>query len=102
MEWVVRELKAYLPGWKNYFRLALGTSAFRRLDQWLRRRLRAMQLNQWKRGPTVYRALRRLGASGSLATYVARRARRWWHCSLRLSRLLDVAYFDNLGVPRLS
>lgn len=102
MEWVVKELQDYVPGWKNYFRLVQTPSVFRELDQWLRRRLRAMQLNQWKRGPTVYRALMRLGASGTLATYVARHTRRWWHCSLRLSRLLDIAYFDRLGVPRFS
>jgi len=50
----------------------------------------------------VYRALRRLGASGTVATYVARHTRRWWHCSLRLSNALDIAYFDRLGVPKLS
>jgi hypothetical protein len=63
-------------------------------------RLWAVQLNQWKTGPTVYRALRRLGAPGALATYVARHTRRWWHCSLPLSRVQDIAYFDRLGVPK--
>jgi group II intron reverse transcriptase/maturase len=102
MDWVVQDLQKYVPGWKNYFRLVQLTATFRELDQWLRRRLRAMQLNQWKRGPTVYRALLRLGAPGSVATYVARHTRRWWHCSLRLSRVLNIAYFDRLGVPKFS
>jgi group II intron reverse transcriptase/maturase len=102
MDWVVQDLQKYVPGWKNYFRLVQLTATFRELDQWLRRRLRAMQLNQWKRGPTVYRALLRLGAPGSVATYVARHTRRWWHCSFRLSRVLNIAYFDRLGVPKFS
>ena len=102
MEWVIRDLQEYVPGWKNYFRLVQMPAVFRELDSWLRRRLRAVQLNQWKRGSTVYRALRRMGASGALATYVARNTRRWWHCSLRLSRVMNPAYFDELGVPRFS
>jgi RNA-directed DNA polymerase len=102
MEWVIRDLQEYVPGWKNYFRLVQTPTVLRELDQWLRRRLRAVQLNQWKRGRTVYRALRRMGASGALATYVARNTRRWWHCSLRLSRVMNPAYFDELGVPRFS
>ncbi len=102
MEWVVQELRSYVPGWKNYFRLAQGPSKLNSLDPWLRRRLRAVQLNQWKRGPTVYRALRRLGAPGAVATYVARHTRRWWHCSLRISFVLNIAYFESLGVPKFS
>jgi RNA-directed DNA polymerase len=102
MEWVVQELRSYVPGWKNYFSLVQWPSTLNALDPWLRRRLRAVQLNQWKRGPTVYRALQRLGAPGAVATYVARHTRRWWHCSLRLSRVLDIAYFDSLGVPKFS
>jgi group II intron reverse transcriptase/maturase len=99
---VVQDLQSYVPGWKAYFGLTESRTVLRELDQWLRRRLRAVQLNQWKTGPTVYRALRRLGAPGPVATYVARHTRRWWHCSLRLSRVLDIAYFDRLGVPKFS
>jgi group II intron reverse transcriptase/maturase len=102
MTQVVADLQSYVPGWKAYFGLTESRTILRELDQWLRRRLRAVQLNQWKTGPTVYRALRRLGAPGATATYVARHTRRWWHCSLRLSRVLDIAYFDRLGVPKFS
>lgn len=100
MAQLVQELQRYARGWKAYFGLAQSRTGLRELDQWLRRRLRAVQLNQWKTGPTVYRALRRLGAPGATAAYVARHTRRWWHCSLRLSRVLDIAYFDGLGVPK--
>ena len=100
MTQVVQDLQSYVRGWTAYFGLAESRTILRELDQWLRRRLRAVQLNQWKTGPTVYRALRRLGAPGALATYVARHTRRWWHCSLRLSRVLTIKYFDGLGVPK--
>jgi group II intron reverse transcriptase/maturase len=100
MAQVIQDLQSYVRGWKAYFGLAESRTILRELDQWLRRRLRAVQLNQWKTGPTVYRALRRLGAPGGVATYVARHTRRWGHCSQRLARVLDIAYFDRLGVPK--
>ena len=41
---VVEELRAYLLGWKAYFRLADTPGVFRDLDQWIARRLRMVQL----------------------------------------------------------
>jgi hypothetical protein len=76
---------------------------FRELDEWLRHRLRALQLKHWRRGTTVYRELRALGACSDQAARVAGNARRWWRTScLLLNWLMPIAYFDRLGVPRLS
>ncbi len=50
---VVQSLAAYLNGWLGYFRVASRGKRFRELDEWIRHRLRAYQLKQWKRGPTV-------------------------------------------------
>src|SRR5574341_779933 len=63
---------------------AVAASALERLrglDEWLRHRLRAMRLEQWRRGPTVFRELRKLGASTDLAARVAGSAGRWWRVS---------------------
>ena len=100
---VAEELRRYLPGWKAYFGLAQTPRRFRALDEWLRHRLRALQLKHWRRGTTMYRQLREMGASPAQAAQVAGNARRWWHNSrLELNRLMPIAYFDRLGVPRLS
>jgi RNA-directed DNA polymerase len=100
---VIDDLRAYVPGWKSYFRLAPATRTRRELDEWLRHRLRALLLKQWRHGPTAYRELLRLGASASIARRVAGNARRWWRSSaLLMNRALPVAYFDTLGVPRFS
>jgi len=100
---VVAELREFVPGWKAYFHLASSKRARRELDEWLRHRLRALQLRHWRHGPTIYRELRRLGASTLDARQVAANSRRWWHNSaLRLNHVLSVAYFDRLGVPRFS
>jgi group II intron reverse transcriptase/maturase len=102
IEQVVSELKDYVPGWKAYFQLAQTPTVLRELDSWLRRRLRALQLKQWKTRPRTYRALRRLGATEAVATAVARNVGSWWRSSLHVGRVLDAAYYDRLGVPKFS
>ncbi|MEJ8816278.1 group II intron reverse transcriptase/maturase [Variovorax ureilyticus] len=103
MQAVVDGLRSYMLGWKAYFGMAQTPTIWRSLDEWLRRRLRAVQLKQWRRGKTIYRELCRLGASPQMARSVAALSRRWWHNSLSaLHRVLTVDYFDSLGLPRLS
>ena len=100
---VAEQLRTYMPGWKAYFRLAQTPQTFKDLDSWMRHRLRAIQLKHWRTGPTIYQGLRRLGATHELAALVAGAGRRWWHCSCSaLHRVLTVAYFDSLGIPRLT
>jgi RNA-directed DNA polymerase len=100
---VVQELRSYVLGWKGYFQLAQTPRVMRELDEWLRHRLRALQLKQWRRGTTMYRELRALGASPEHAARIAGNARRWWRNSrYELNRLMPMGYFDRLGLPRLS
>ena len=103
LQQVAADLRDYVPGWKAYFRLAQTPTVMRALDAWLRHRLRAVQLKQWRRGRTAYRELRKLGARVDEAQCIAGNLRRWWHTSaLGLNRLLPIAYFDRLGVPKFS
>jgi RNA-directed DNA polymerase len=76
---------------------------WRELDEWLRHRLRAIQLKQWKRPGTIYRELKALGATEDAAKQVAGNCHRWWRNSRgAINSVLTVAYFDRLGLPRLS
>jgi len=103
MQQVVEKLRLYLPGWKAYFALAQTPNVWRRLDEWVRRRLRAIQLKHWKKPTTIYRELKALGATDYAAAKVAAYSHCWWHNSDRLLKtVLTIAYFDQLGVPRLS
>ena len=100
---VIERLRPYLLGWKAYFGLAQTPGVWRTLDEWLRHRLRAIQLKHWKRGTTMYRGLRNLGAPAHVAQRVAANSRGGWRNSDGdIKRVLTVAYFDRLGVPRLS
>lgn len=99
---VIEKLRAYVCGWKAYFRLAQTPGVWRKLDEWLRHRLRAIQLKHWKRGTTIYREALKLGASPQVARQAASGARHWWRVSAQaLNGVLTIAYFDRLGAPRL-
>ena len=103
MSEVVERLRSYMRGWKGYFQLAQTPKVWRRLDEWLRHRLRAIQLKHWKRGTTMHRELLKLGAAPSVAKRVAANSRCWWRNSDKLLKtVMTISYFDRLGVPRLS
>jgi RNA-directed DNA polymerase len=103
MEQVVQKLRSYLLGWKAYFGLAQTPRAWRELDEWLRHRLRAIRLKQWKRSAGIRHGLKALGASDGVAQKVAGNSRCWWRNSAKLlNSVLTIAYFDRMGVPRLS
>jgi RNA-directed DNA polymerase len=99
----VEELSNYLRGWRSYFGFAQVPTVLSKLDQWLRRRLRAVLWRQWKRGRRRFAELRKRGIGPLLAAKTAGSAHGPWHVanSPALGIALPNAYFDSLGLPRL-
>ena len=48
---LVNRLRLFLTGWRGYFGFWETPSVLRKLDAWIRRRLRMVLWRQWKRGP---------------------------------------------------
>jgi hypothetical protein len=67
----VKELSCYLIGWRAYFGFCQTPSVLRDLEQWIRRRLRAIAWRQWKQGHTRFAELRRCGVGRDLAAQTA-------------------------------
>jgi RNA-directed DNA polymerase len=99
---VIDELRSYLIGWKNYFRLSETPTELALTDAWIRRRLRALQIFHWRRGPTIHRELRRRGVRDDAARKVASTSGRWWMGALLASTAIPNSLFDKLGLPRLA
>ncbi len=100
---VVDQLRPYLIGWKNYFHLANTPRVWLKLDQWIRNRLRVLQVKYWRHPRTIYRALRALKAKADVAGGVAAKAGSWWAAGTGVLRtVLTITYYDRLGLPRLS
>jgi RNA-directed DNA polymerase len=104
IEAVVAELRSYLTGWRAYFDRSEIRTQFHELDAWIRRRLRVLQLKQWKRGRTVVKELTARKIAPEVAIRVAALCRRY----ARVSRLrvifiaLPDKLFDTMGLPRLA
>lgn len=58
---IIRELNPVLRGFVSYFRVANCARVLKQVMSWLRRRLRCIQLKQWKRPSRLHRRLKQLG-----------------------------------------
>jgi len=81
LEKIAEKLSRYLIGWRGYFGICETPSVLRELDQWTRRRLRAIVWTQWKRGRTRYAELRRRGVNPKMAAITAGSAHGPWRLS---------------------
>src|SRR5271170_430597 len=103
LEQMMKELAAYLRGWKSYFGFCQTPSLLKALEEWIRRRLRSMIWKQWKRDKQRYAQLRPLGIGRDLAAQTAGSLHGPWRLanSPALLTALPIVYFDSLGLPRL-
>ena len=104
VEQMTKELGSYLQGWKGYFGYCQTPSVLRKLEAWMRRRLRSVIWKQWKRGRVRFEKLRQRNIGADLARQTAGSPHGPWRISdsPALQMALSVAYFDSLGLPRLS
>ena len=58
---IIRELNPVLRGFVSYFRVANCARVLKQVISWLRRRLRCLQLKQWKKPSRLHRRLKQLG-----------------------------------------
>ena len=104
IERTAEELARYLQGWIGYFGKCETPSVLQSLEEWTRRRLRSTIWKQWKRGSVRFAELRKRGVGQDLAAQTAGSAHGPWRLanSPALGFALPNAYFDSLGIPRLT
>lgn len=96
-----KELKLYIRGWVNYFKLADMRKILLRIDEWYRRRLRMVIWKQWKRIRTKVRNLINLGIHKNKAWEFANTRKGYWRSAgspilqttITNNSLLDAGYF---------
>ena len=82
----LKGLRLFARGWLAYFKLAQIKTTFRNLDKWLRRRVRACYLKQWRKSKTRLKQLIKLGVNKRDALGTAKSGKGPW----RLSRTVPV------------
>jgi RNA-directed DNA polymerase len=102
---IVKELSIYFVGWRGYFGFCETPWVLRALEQWTRRRLRAIVWKQWKRGPHRVDELRRRGVGRDLAAQTAGSPHGPWRLSNSpaLTIALPNAFFSvSLALPSVA
>ena len=104
IERMAKELASYLRGWIGYFGKCETPSVLKSLEEWTRRRLRAVIWKQWKRGTRRFAELRKRDVNAPLAAKTAGSPHGPWRLanSPALAFALPNAYLDSLGIPRLT
>jgi RNA-directed DNA polymerase len=98
---MVTQITTYLRGWLGSFGDCQTPSVLQTLESWLRRRLRSVVWQQWKRGRTRFRELRKRNVRKDLAAQTAGSPHGPWRIanSPALTIALPNAYFAQLGLP---
>lgn len=104
LEWMIDNLRRYLLGWKGYFGFCETPSVLRKLDQWIRRRLRRFIWLQWRLGHRRFVELVKRGVGRDLALQTIGNPHGAWHLSNSpaLSIAFPNRYFSELGLPQLA
>lgn len=100
----IKELSIYLIGWRGYFGFCQTPSVLRTLDEWTRRRLRAIVWKQWKYGRARFAELRRRGVGRDLAAQTAGSPHGPWRLanSPALTKALPIRFFGSLGLASVA
>jgi RNA-directed DNA polymerase len=100
---VLAKLQPVLSGWVSYYRKSEVKKTFEDLDQWLRRKLRAIYWRQWKRPARRVRELIRLGIDRVRAWVSVNNGHGpWWNAGAsHMNQALPTRSFTQMGLISL-
>jgi RNA-directed DNA polymerase len=87
----------YVKGWINYFKLADMKNLLGEMDEWARRRIRAVYWKQWKKIRTKYRMLKALGLEHWKAIEPANSRKGIWRMAKVLNQTFSKKIIAKLG-----
>lgn len=96
----IEKLNEYLKGWFGYFKLIETPSVFEDLDGWIRHRLRACLLKQWKFPRTRRKNLVSLGIPDEWARNISGSRKGCWRLALspQIKKALGLDYWRTQGL----
>jgi len=98
---VIDELRLYVRGWLQYFKLSSTYGDVRALAAWIRRRVRLYYWKQWKQPRTRRRNLLALGADPETVHMATRSRKGYWRMSQNeiVRYALNNRWLEEQGVP---
>ncbi len=91
------KLKQFIRGWINYFSLADMKTLLISIDEWLRRRIRAIYWKQWRKVKTRYKMIRKYNLPEWKVHEIANCRKGVWRSSIVLNSVLTNKEIANLG-----
>jgi RNA-directed DNA polymerase len=96
---VILELNEYLQGWVGYFRIQEFRKILRQRDEFIRNRLRSMQLKKWKKPKKFQRMMIRLGFPVEEAKKTWVRMNKWQSAKRAVVKFaLNLKWFRGQGL----
>lgn len=96
-EYRAMKLTQFIRGWVNYFLLADMKSILNKVDEWLRRRIRAIYWKQWKKVKTRYRMIKKFGLPKWKVREMANSRSGIWCSAIMLNSVLTNKVIASLG-----
>lgn len=103
VEKVIESLNPLIQGWTNYFSRIEGPNHLKELDSWIRRRLRAIKLEQLKNRYTIATYLRNHGATPQESWKIAFSGKGNWRLSMTIGthKGMRNSWLESLGLKSL-
>jgi len=100
IEYRISKINEYIRGWMGYFQISQFYSPVEHIDEWIRRRLRACFLIQWRKARTRVRNLIRLGVKKGDAIKTGSSGKSYWRLSKTIATNcgLSIAAFQDYGL----
>jgi Retron-type reverse transcriptase len=98
----IQKLEEYIRGWINYFSKADMKGLMGEIDEWLRRRIRAIYWKQWKKVKTRYRMLKALKLPEWKVHEMANCRKGYWRAAMMLNSVLTNKIIARLGYISMS
>ena len=96
-EYRFMKLSRFIKGWVNYFAMADMKSLLSEMDEWIRRRIRAIYWKQWKKVRTRYKMLGQYGLPEWKVQELANCRKGIWRAAIMLNSVLTKKEIVNLG-----
>ena len=96
------KLTQFIRGWINYFSLADMKYLLLRVDEWLRRKIRAIYWKQWKKVKTRYKMIQKYQLPEWKVHEMANCRKGIWRSTIMLNSVLTNKEIANLGYITLT
>jgi len=96
-EYRATKLAQFIRGWVNYFKMADMKQLLLEVDEWLRRKIRAIYWKQWKKVRTRYRMIAKFGIPKWKVHEMANCRKGVWRAAFMLNNVLTKEVIAGLG-----